>query len=341
MSSVFIHTQEPAAPHKIYATVPAPQVDRQALVERLSELAGRGRITERDEDLLVYLSQLNVLSLDQVQRLLWPNARQSTAYQRLYILHKHHLLASARVPRTGMQKWGLPVCKVYTLGEGGRIWLRMEVNGRRAHHLRRDQVLHDLLVAEVMLRFSEAARRRGNAWSAAWAGEQQAGLYEKPGDAPVAAPDGLAVLQAQVGGKRATMPLFVELDAGREAHGRPSSDWGRKIAGYDRFYAGEWTGHAALGSLPSFPAVAVITHGEGRLLNLAHAIQEHRRQPVVYYLAVWEDLFQGQDTTEADILTRPAWLVVPPEGDLIGADRAGRQALLGEPRKRKTVKQDH
>jgi hypothetical protein len=340
MSSVFIQTQEPAAPHKIYATVPPSHPDRQALLQQLSELADKGRITERDEDLLVYLSRLNVLSLDQVQRLLWSHARQSTAYQRLYILHKHHLLASARVPRAGMHQWGLPVCKVYTLGEGGRMWLRLEVDGRRAHHLRRDQVLHDLLVAEVMVRFAEAARRRGNAWSAAWAGEQQAGFYEKQGAAPVASPDGLAVLQAQVGGKRAIMPLFVELDASREAHGRPSSDWGRKIVGYDRFYDSEWTGHAALGSLPSFPAVAVITHGEQRLLNLAHAIQEHRRQPVVYYLALWEDLVQGQDTTEADILTRPAWLVVPPEGDLIGEDRAGRQALLNEPGKRKMVKKD-
>jgi DNA-binding PadR family transcriptional regulator len=336
-SSVFIQTQEPTAPHRIYATVSSPRADRQALLDQLSELAARGRITERDEALLVCLSRLNVLSLDQVHRLWWPKARQGTAYQRLYILHKHRLLASARMPRAGMQQWGLPVCKVYALGDGGRLWLRLEVDGRRARHLRRDQVLHDLLVAEVMLRLTEAARRRGSAWSAVWAGEQQASFYERQGDAPLAAPDGLAVVQARLGAKRAIMPLFVELDASREAHGRPSSDWGRKVAGYDRFYASEWSTHPALGSLPSFPAVAVITHGEARLLNLAHAIQEHRRAPVVYYLALWEDLVQGQATVEADILTRPAWLVVPPQGELIGEERAGRQALLGEPRHRKTA----
>jgi DNA-binding PadR family transcriptional regulator len=325
------------APARIYATLPDRSLDRDALLKQLGELTKRGSITERDERVLEYLRELHVLSLDQVRRLFWPAARQITAYQRLHHLQKNHLVASARVPRAGMQSWGLPVCKVYTLGEGGRLWLKEEVAGQRAAHMRRDQVLHGLLVAEVVVRLAEAARGRGEGWSVTWSGERAAGLYERGGDAPVATPDGLAVVRQRRGGKVAAMPLFVELDASREAHGRPSSDWGRKIAGYDRFYQSEWQMHSELSNLPTFPVVAVVTHGDSRLLNLAAAIGEHRRQPVAYYLALWEDLVpvDGNGTGGPEILAAPAWLVVAPDGQVLGEDRAQRQSLLGDPRKKK------
>ena len=64
------------------------------------------------------------------------------AYRRLYQLQKYQLLGGARAPRAGMADWGLPVCKVYTLGSGGHLWLKEEVNPRRtARQLRRDQTL--------------------------------------------------------------------------------------------------------------------------------------------------------------------------------------------------------
>jgi DNA-binding PadR family transcriptional regulator len=325
---------------KIYATIPANSgraPDRDTILRELSELTRRGGITDRDERILEYLRELHVLSLDQVHRLFWSGAKQITAYQRLHHLQKHHLLAAARVPRAGMQAWGLPVCKVYTLGEGGRVWLKDEVTGQRAAYLRRDQVLHDLLVAEVVVRLAEAARGRGDGWSLAWSGEQAASFNERGGDVPLARPDGLAVVRQRRGGKVAAMPLFVELDASREAHGRPSSDWGRKIIGYDRFYESEWQMHPELSNLPTFPVVAVVTHGDARLLNLAAAITEHRRDPVAYYLALWEDLVaNGNGTGDIDILAVPAWLVVTPDGQIIGEDRARRQSLLGEPRKKRT-----
>lgn len=348
-----VMTQSTTIPSgKIYATLPDRSPDRDTLAMQLSELTRRGGITDRDERILEYLRELYVLSLDQMQRLFWPDARQITAYQRLHHLQKQYLLAAARVPRAGMQAWGLPVCKVYTLGEGGRLWLKDEVTGQRAAYLRRDQVLHDLLVAEVVVRLAEAARGRGDGWSLAWSGEQaasfshrdaglsrrDAGPNERGGDVPLARPDGLAVVRQRRGNKVAAMPLFIELDAGREAHGRPSSDWGRKIIGYDRFYESEWQMHPELSNLPNFPVVAVITHGDARLLNLAAAITEHRRNPVAYYLALWEDLFpaNGNGTDNTDILVAPAWLVVTPDGQVLGEDRAQRQSLLGEPRKKRS-----
>ena len=113
------------------------------------------------------------------------------------------------------------------------------------------------------------------------------------------------------------------MDAGREVHGRFSSDWGRKVVGYDRFMASQWEQHPELGDLEAFPLVAVITHGHQRLLNLADSIGEKRQQPVIYYLALWPDLMAGQD-----ILTAPVWLIVTPEGEIIGRDRKQRQPLL-------------
>jgi hypothetical protein len=121
----------------------------------------------------------------------------------------------------------------------------------------------------------------------------------------------------------AYLPFFLEMDAGREAHGRPSSDWGRKIHGYDRFIGSDWRYHPELTTLPAFPVVAIVTHGAQRLLNLAGAINKHRRQEVVYYLALWQDLMAGED-----ILTAPVWAVVTPDGQIVGQQPQQRIPLL-------------
>ncbi len=314
---------QPINTQRIYTTL-ASGLSRQKLKDLLAELNGRGRITERDERLLECLRELHVLSLNQVQRLFWPNASQVTCYQRLRFLLKNYLLGAARVPRSGMKAWGLPVGKVYTLGDGGRLWLKVKVDDKPpARHLKRNQILHDLLAAELCVRSTEAVLKRGQGWSLAWAGEQAASFYPKRDEAPVIAPDGLGVVRQKRGRQAAALPFFVELDASREAHGRPSSDWGRKVIGYDRFCAGRWQQHPELLNLPTFPLVAVVTHGEQRLQNLAAAIDKHRQQPVIYYLALWEDLMAGDD-----LLAAPAWLIVAPTGQVIGQEREQRQPLL-------------
>ena len=307
---------------KIYATRPL-EIDRQKLRETLAELARRGRVTNRDERLLECLRELNVLSLDQIWRLFWPRAKEITAYNRLYFLMKHHLLSGARVPATEMREWGLPVRKVYALGPGGWLWLKEEVSRTLAtRHLRREQVLHDLLVAELYVRLAEAVQQRGAAWGITWAGEQAASFYGN-GDTPLISPDGLAIIRQQRGEKVAALPFFIEFDKGREAHGRPSSDWGRKVHGYNRFYGGNWKMHPQLHDAPTFPWVVVITHGAQRLLNLAQAIRKHRQAPVRYYLALWADLLAA-----ADVLGAPAWLILAQEDQVIGLKQDKRQPLL-------------
>ncbi len=325
MAVTMTQTLPPSAADRIYTLRHEESLDPQALKAEIDRLAQGGRITGRDERLLELLREVNVLSLDQVRRLLWAGAREKTAYARLSFLLSKHFLAGARVPRSGMKSWGLPIRKVYALGLGGRLWLREEVNnGHVPRYLKRDQVLHDLLAAEVFVRLTEAVLRRGESWSLSWAGERLASYFPKADAAPVIAPDGLGIVRQQhPSGKVATLPFFVELDAGREAHGRPSSDWGRKIIGYDRYLAGPWNQHPELGDLEHFPLVAIITHGHQRLLNLVGSISEHRQQPVLYYLALWLDLMAGKD-----ILTAPVWVVITPEGEIIGRERKQRQPLL-------------
>jgi hypothetical protein len=151
-----------------------------------------------------------------------------------------------------------------------------------------------------------------------------ASYFPKVDMGPVISPDGLGIVrQRHSSGKVAGLPFFVEMDAGREAHGRLSSDWGRKVVGYDRYIAGQWQSHPELGDLEAFPLVAVITHGKQRLLNLAGSIVEKRQQPIIYYLALWQDLMAGQD-----VLTGPVWLIISPDGEMIGRERKDRQPLL-------------
>jgi|GEM_PF-2652024 len=320
---------------KIYATRPVG-IDRQKVRETLADLARRGRITNRDERLFECLRELNVLSLDQIWRLFWPQAKEITAYNRLYFLMKHHLLSGARVPATEMREWGLPVRKVYALGIGGWLWLKEEVSRTLStRHLRREQVLHDLLVAELYVRLAEGVQQRGQAWNITWAGEQAASFYGN-GDTPIIAPDGLAIIRQQRGEKIAALPIFVEFDKGREAHGRPSSDWGRKVHGYNRFFSGNWKMHPQLHDAPAFPWVAVITHGAQRLLNLAQAIKKHRREAVVYYLALWQDLRDS-----SDILTAPAWLIVTVEGQVVGKSRDQRYPILPPDSESKELAQEN
>ena len=136
--------------------------------------------------------------------------------------------------------------------------------------------------------------------------------------------DGLVVVKRVEPEQVKALPFFVEVDKGREAHGRPSSDWGRKVHGYNRFFTSNWKMHPQLTDLPDkFPRVLVVTHGKNRLLNLGRAITKHRKEPVVYYLATWDDVMTG-----ADFLTAPAWLVITEEGKIIGKDPAQRRPLL-------------
>ncbi len=307
-------------------------VDRQALRVELAERGKRRQITTRDEKILEYLRELHVMSLGQIWRLFWAHAdRRRPVYRRLHRLVQYQLLARARMPPgRDMQAWGLAPDLIFSLGLGGWLWLREEVDSRLvARSLKREQILHDLLTSEVCTRLTEAAHRRGVGWQTTWIGDEAARYFEptarsdgKTG-AQLLSPDGLAVVRRTDESGISALPLFVEMDRGREAHGRPSSDWGRKVRRYDQFRAGAWQMHPQLADLPTFPPVLVITHGAQRLLNLAQAIVDHRQEPVSYYLTTWQELMVAPD-----ILAARAWLMLAKNGQVLGQEPAERLALL-------------
>jgi len=288
-------------------------------------LIRQGILTGRDEALLEYLREMGVLSLDHIKRLFWPGGSRKTAYNRVLKLSGHHLLGLTRSPKAAMTGCGLYPSRVYGLSTVGRLWLRQEVNNDFiSRYLKRDQVLHDLMVAELFTRLTEQVRRRGRGWRFEMFGEHSASYYEQGAELPTIAPDGLGILTQMVEGEEISLPFFVEMDAGREGHGTLSSDWGRKVVGYDRFFSGNWRLHRALTRLAAFPAVLVITHGKQRMLNLAEAIAKKRQKSVIYFLARWEeDILPAED-----IFTTPVWMVINPDGDVIGEKEEDRRPLM-------------
>jgi len=315
-------------PARIHLPGLNPAFDTATLRRVMFDLVQRGALTERDEQLMEYLRELNVLSLNQIHRLLWSSTvTQKAVYNRVHSLMKYQIFAGARTPRAEMRALGLGAAKVYALGPMGRLWLKQEVDDAFvARFLKRSQVLHDLMVAEIFVRMTERTRELGKRWSFEWAGEYATTLYETGGTnmpVPVVSPDGLGILRQHIEGETASLPFFVEMDAGREAHGRYSSDWGRKIIGYDRWFAMNWRTHPTLNDLPTFPVVLVITHGKQRLLNLAQAIQQKRKKPVIYYLCLWKELIAADD-----IFSAPLWLIIDKAGKLNGTDPDKRNALI-------------
>ena len=156
-----------------------------------------------------------------------------------------------------------------------------------------------------------------------WVGEKGASFYKDEHSPPIIAPDGLGILTQTSPEGEAKLPFFIEVDASREAHGRFSHDWGRKVVGYDRFFNGPWQQHPALQALTEFPVVLVITHGATRLLNLAKSIAEKRKKPIVYYLTQWQHWYEVDDGFAA-----PIWAAISPKGEIIGYERADRMPLL-------------
>lgn len=252
----------------------------------------------RDETLLRYLSATTVMSRQQIARLLWFDSSEAAARKRLdKLMNRYELIANFHVPKAAMEARGLAYRRVYTLTDAGRTWL----TGHHAdpgRQVKPRQVLHDLLVAEILTRFAEAVRTLGDNHQLDWHSERAASFYLAREDTvPRLMPDGVAEIYAPAF-RRA---FFIEVDASREAHVRPTSRIGQKITGYDLFYRLPKRKPPPLNRLTAFPAVLFITHGEKRLHNLAASIRKLRRQPVIYGLTLFEDLFAADDFFSANV----------------------------------------
>lgn len=219
-----------------------------------------------------------------------------------------------------MRERGLAPGVVYTLGSGG--WLLLKRLGYEPHGAKREHAYHDLGLVEIRLHL-EALCRRDPSWNLTWYPERAASFYASPRDRqPTLVPDALIVLRRGEGPTQETLAALLEFDASREAHGRPSSDFGRKFKGYDAFF-GKWDQHPVVGNLPYFPWVMIVTHGEERLQNLAKALLNHRQKRVGYALTLMTDL-----QATPDFLAAPIWMLVKPgENEIMGRERSQRQTL--------------
>lgn len=340
---------------KIYATR-YTSTEKQKIIEDLARLSGSGSITERDGQLLEALRELNVLSLDQISRLFWTNLKSAkeTAWNRLRKLLNYHLTGYVYVPTESLETLGLDTGFIYTLGLGGWLWLREEATAAMiSRHLEPEIVMHDLCVAELYVRFLEAAAMRGPNWRVVWTGNHTAAHFfkgimllarregetangsaapRKDGDTlrPVKAveandtPDSLVILQLRHETGLSALPMFIELDRGTESE----LSWHQKFDCYGRFAAdeAEWRKHPQLANLGSFPILAIVTtDGEERLQELRKMTKKHRGDGVGYYLATWQDLIRGNNQ---DILAAPAWLKITPDGNTAGMEPPNRLPML-------------
>ncbi len=281
-------------------------------------------ITPRDQSILINLRNVKVMTLNQIRRMRWPaSCDEQTARKRLSILkNRYGLIDSLHVPKVKLEANNLAYSKAYILSDRGRGWLQ-EAGLLAGQRFKPAQVLHDLLVAELRVRLTEAARQQKGIWRVGWYNEEAIIFFKRQtDDKATLIPDGLGVIRVQQEQNHFFTAFFVEVDASREAHGRPSSRIGRKIIGYDAYFQRRQQ-HEILGELPHFPLVLFVTHGEQRLQNLAETILKRRRQPVGYALALFDDTLVGQH-----FLKTPAWLVIPPDENVIlGREQDQRQSL--------------
>ncbi len=267
-------------------------------------------LQERDIALLETVRDLTVISLNQIQRLFWPEAGREVARKRLsHLMNRGQgWLTNFTVPKPEMQAAGLEPGKIYCLSKNGHSWFRNQ-DCPPGNHPNPRQYLHDLLVTEIRVRLAEYARL-GQGWTTSWHPDWRIAFHLRGADHPLFIPDGLGVLSHQ---NDTRFSFFLELDFSREAHGRPSARFARKMRGYDTFLKKPWPDQPGMAGLPWFPPVLVITHGARRLENLANSIIRFRRGPVAYALARREELL----TPTSKLLKTPVWHLIPAKDDEI------------------------
>jgi hypothetical protein len=83
-------------------------------------------LQERDIALLETVRDLTVISLNQIQRLFWPEAGREVARKRLsHLMNRGQgWLTNFTVPKPEMQAAGLEPGKIYCLSKNGHSWFR-------------------------------------------------------------------------------------------------------------------------------------------------------------------------------------------------------------------------
>ncbi len=263
--------------------------------------AFKRKVTPRDQNILVFLRQLHALSVDQIQRLFWPDAAYNTAYRRLSLLIGYGLLAQARNP----DPTRLPVKRAFALGLNGWAWLQEPPSQPHLlRHTRADLVLRDLLAAEVVVKLIEAFRPQ--TFSLSWFGDETSAFDHPQTHSPLVAANGLGLLYTAPNNQRADWSCLLELDAGVHKNIRSGKEWTVLIRGYEEL-------RILSKSLPVLkqslrpPVVLLITQNNAHTLKLARWLSKYQKQPLFFCLASWNQLNAAHN-----ILTDPIWLIGNP-----------------------------
>lgn len=283
--------RQPSAARQIFVSRPEAKVDPVELGQTLTWLGRTRRITERDELVLETLQDLGVLSLDQLQRLFWPEAKASTAADRLSKLLSWHLLRMARQPWRKFPADGLSPEAVYGVGPGGFLWFGDDEPENYAYHLIDPAwVWRQLRLAEFYTRLYEGLQTYNKPVSLRWFNP----LME-PWLADLTQITPAALLQF------GNLVCWLELD-------RP--DWGKSVAAYDQLTRQKWSAPPEL-ALPTRPQwVLLLTDSTERIAELGRTIAQRRETALGYIFVAWPDLLAHPTP-----LSGPFWWQLPPDKD--------------------------
>ncbi len=233
----------------------------------LRQLQESGQVTQRDEQALQTLEVMTVASADQLARLYWPS--HDSASHRLRQLYDRYLIDRAEYQSDRMRDLQLLPSLVYTLGRAGVKWLNL-LDGRKRRYglLPRHIILHNLVVTEIMVLFTESARRMPQL-SLDWLGEARVRVTEPVKNQAtkrkvVLEPDGMVRFKY---GADITHRFFVECDLGTESH----RAFDRKVKRYQEYFQ---SGHWRQFGLDQFPRILTVTTSKTRVANLVDTIRQ-------------------------------------------------------------------
>ena len=225
-------------------------------------LLEENRITERDESLMRYLDQVNVLSARQIKRLLWPDKSLSRMQRRLRELYNYYILDRTRMlnKREGI---------TYALGKAGIIWLHGEARGRSGPLVNARLLAHELMIAEVMVLLVEELRRadpkRALGVEFDWRNEDAARVLSRKG-AVLLEPDAFFRVRSQ---HIQWAAFYLEVDRSTER----GNAFDKKVRRYhDAFQSSSWKGE-----FEEYPVILIVTRSEERAVNLARRVVEAQK----------------------------------------------------------------
>lgn len=134
------------------------------------------QITDRDKGIITDLARCRVLSVEQIKKQYWPEAKERTCLERLERLKKAGFIKEQTIPAEKAGHW----MKVYCLDVKGKRWATgpegpgLDKKIVFSHHGKRNEILHQVRTNEVYFRLSESEK---STWRTGDAMEIELGVF--------------------------------------------------------------------------------------------------------------------------------------------------------------------